>query len=202
MHGPGTIPEHRPVGHRLVQPRRPPQTTRPLLDWLAANGCSRVAVHFDVDTIDSNELVLGLGAEPGGLTSAQARRIVADVDAAADVVGFTIADFFPRQVMHLQQILDGFPLISRIASGVNRTSGDVSSSAFTPDKASFASIGGVGRSVGEPCIPGLYCLPLIGDLPAQDRRICAIGQRESEPPFEPGRVPAVWDGQQGQLHDI
>lgn len=131
------------------------ETTRPLLDWLAATGCSRVAVHFDVDTIDSNELVLGLGVEPGGLTSAQARRIVTDVDAAADVVGFTIADFFPRQVMHLQQILDGFPLISRIASGVNRTSGDVSSSAFTPDKASFASIGGVGRSVGEPCIPGL-----------------------------------------------
>jgi arginase len=87
-------------------------TTRPLLDWLAATGCSKVAVHFDVDTIDSDELVLGLGAEPGGLTSAQARRIVADVDAAADVVGFTIAEFFPRQVMHLQQILDGFPLIS------------------------------------------------------------------------------------------
>jgi arginase len=86
-------------------------TTRPLLDWLAATGCSNVAIHFDVDTIDSNELVLGLGAEPGGLTSAQARRIVADIDAAADVVGFTIVEFFPRQVMHLQQILDGFPLI-------------------------------------------------------------------------------------------
>jgi arginase len=25
-------------------------TTRPLLDWLAATGCSKVAVHFDVDT--------------------------------------------------------------------------------------------------------------------------------------------------------
>jgi len=87
-------------------------TTRPLLDWLAATGCPKVAIHFDVDTIDSNELVLGLGAEPDGLTSAQARRIVADIDAAADVVGFTIAEFFPRQVMHLQQILDGFPLIS------------------------------------------------------------------------------------------
>jgi arginase len=39
--------------------------------------------------------VLGLGAEPAGLTSAQARRIVADIDAAADGVGFTIAEFFP-----------------------------------------------------------------------------------------------------------
>jgi arginase len=62
-------------------------TTRPLVDWLAGTGCSRVAIHFDVDTI-----------------------------AAADVVGLTIAEFFPRQVMHLQQILDGFPLISGPAS--------------------------------------------------------------------------------------
>jgi arginase len=83
-----------------------------LLAWLAATGCSRVAVHFDVDTIDSAEIVLGLGAEPGGLTSTQARRVVADIDGVAEVVGFTIAEFFPRQVMHLQRIMSGFPLVS------------------------------------------------------------------------------------------
>jgi arginase len=88
------------------------QSTQPLLTWLAATGCSRVAIHFDVDTVDSNEIVLGLGAVPDGLNSQQVRRIVADVTAAADVVGLTIAEFFPRQVMHLQQILEGFPLIS------------------------------------------------------------------------------------------
>lgn len=88
------------------------ESTRPLLDWIAATGCSRVAIHFDVDTIDSNEIVLGLGPEPDGLTSTEARRIVADIGGAADVVGFTIAEFIPRQVVHLQQILKGFPLIS------------------------------------------------------------------------------------------
>jgi arginase len=71
-----------------------------------------VAIHFDVDTIDSNEIVLGLGAEPGGLSSAQVRRIVSDVRAAVDVVGFTLAEYFPRQVMHMQQILEGLPLIN------------------------------------------------------------------------------------------
>ncbi|MGD9527016.1 arginase family protein [Pseudonocardia sp.] len=88
------------------------ESTRPLLAWLAATGCSRVAIHFDVDTVDSNEIVLGLGALPDGLSSAQVRRIIADVAAGTDVVGLTIAEFFPRQVMHLQQILQGFPLIS------------------------------------------------------------------------------------------
>jgi arginase len=82
--------------------------------WQGAGTSSRVAVHFDVDTVDSNEIVLGLGAEPGGLTSAQVRRIVQDIDSVADVVGITIAEFIPRQVIHLQQLLTGFPLLRRL----------------------------------------------------------------------------------------
>jgi arginase len=93
------------------------ESTRPLLDWVAATGCSRVAIHFDVDTIDSNEIVLGLGAEPDGLTSAEVRRIVTDIDGAVGVVGLTIAEFIPRQVMHLQQLLSDFPLISQNMAG-------------------------------------------------------------------------------------
>jgi arginase len=89
------------------------QSAQPLLKWLVATECSRVAIHFDVDTVDGNEIVLGLGAVPDGLTGWQVRRIVADVASTADVVGVTIAEFFPRQVMHLQQILQDFPLISR-----------------------------------------------------------------------------------------
>ncbi|WP_433427560.1 arginase family protein [Nonomuraea sp. CA-141351] len=87
-------------------------STRPVLGWLAATGCSRVAIHFDVDSIDSNEIGLGLGMVPGGLTGNEVRRIIADVDACVDVVGLTIAEFIPRQVMHLQQILEGVPLVS------------------------------------------------------------------------------------------
>jgi len=53
-------------GIRSFSPADLRDSTQELLDWVAATGCSRVAVHFDVDTIDSNEIVLGLGAEPGG----------------------------------------------------------------------------------------------------------------------------------------
>jgi arginase len=42
------------------------ESSQRLLDWLAGTGCTRVAMHFDVDTVDSNEIVLGLGAEPDG----------------------------------------------------------------------------------------------------------------------------------------
>ena len=98
-------------GIRSFSPGDLRTTTQPLLDWLAATGCSRVAIHFDVDTVDSNEIVLGLGAEPNGLTSTEVRRIVNDLESSADVVGLTIAEFIPRQVMHLQQILTSFPLL-------------------------------------------------------------------------------------------
>lgn len=54
----------------------------------------------------STQRRLRFGAEPGGLSSAQVRRIVSEVRAAVDVVGFTIAEYFPRQVMHMQQILE------------------------------------------------------------------------------------------------
>jgi len=86
-------------------------TSAPLLDWVDNTGATKVAIHFDVDTIDANEIQLGLGADIGGLTSTEARRIVADIDAHADVVALTIAEYIPRQVMHLQQLLAGFPLL-------------------------------------------------------------------------------------------
>jgi len=98
-------------GIRSFAPGDLRSSSGPLLEWLSATGCSRVAIHFDVDTIDSREIVLGLGAEPDGLTSAEVRRVIADVNAVTDVVGLTIAEFIPRQVIHLQQILSGFPLI-------------------------------------------------------------------------------------------
>jgi hypothetical protein len=82
-----------------------------LLDWLGDTGATKVAIHFDVDTIDADEIQLGLGADLGGLTTTEARRVVADLDGAAEVVALTIAEFIPRQVMHLQQILTGFPLL-------------------------------------------------------------------------------------------
>lgn len=99
-------------GIRSFAPDQLRQSSQPLLDWLAATGCSRVAIHFDVDTVDSNEVVLGLGTEPDGLRTAEVRRLVADTAAAVDVVGLTVAEFFPRQVMHLQSILAGVPLLA------------------------------------------------------------------------------------------
>lgn len=82
-----------------------------LLDWLRSTGATKVAIHFDVDTIDADEVQLGLGYDRGGLSIAQTRRVFADINAVVDVVALTIAEYTPRQAMHLQQLLAGFPLL-------------------------------------------------------------------------------------------
>jgi arginase len=50
--------------------------------------------------------------------------VVADIDGAAEVVALTIAEFVPRQVMHLQQLLAGFPLLGPSSLSTLRTTAD------------------------------------------------------------------------------
>jgi arginase len=37
--------------------------------------------------------------------------VVGDIDDAVEVVALTIAELIPRQVMRLQQVVNGFPLL-------------------------------------------------------------------------------------------
>ncbi|MFT4050855.1 MAG: arginase family protein [Microbacterium sp.] len=93
----------------------PPELLRgdstPLRTWLRRTGVSRVAVHFDVDTIDAAEVQFGLGADVGGLTTEQAKRVVSDIESEVEVVALTIAEFVPRQIIRLLSLLEGFPLL-------------------------------------------------------------------------------------------
>jgi arginase len=82
-----------------------------LLDWIRETGATKVAIHFDVDTIDGAEMRLGLGKDDGGLSSEQARRVVRDVERNVDVVAMTIAEYVPRQVLQMRRALRGFPLL-------------------------------------------------------------------------------------------
>ena len=100
-------------GLTVIPPDQLRTDSDPLIGWLRDTGVSKVAIHFDVDTIDAFEIQYGLGFDVGGLTNAQTRRVVADITAATDVVALTIAEFIPRQVIHLQQLLVEFPLIAR-----------------------------------------------------------------------------------------
>lgn len=97
------IPHAEDWGVSVFSPDDLRSSTKALLAWLSATGCSKVAIHVDVDVVDSEEQVFGLGMEPGGLRSEEVRRVVVDISRAADVVGLTIAEYMPRQVLAMRR---------------------------------------------------------------------------------------------------
>lgn len=98
-------------GFTTFSPEDLRENSQGLLDWIVSTGATKVAIHLDVDVIDSDETVFGLGAEPQGLTSGQVRRLIDDVGEATEVVGMTVAEYVPRQVMQIRRVLAGMPLI-------------------------------------------------------------------------------------------
>jgi arginase len=104
-------------GLHTIEPAALNVSSAPLLDWLRSTGCSKVAIHLDVDSVDSDEIVLGLGMEPGGLTQAALVRALQDISAAMDVVAITVAEYLPRQVVAMQSLLRQLPLLGSEFSG-------------------------------------------------------------------------------------
>ena len=101
-------------GLHTFSPHDLSEDSGPLLEWLASTGCGRVAVHLDADTVDTAEgeqVRLGVGLDRGGLSLSRANRVVRDLDRAADVVGLTIAEYVPLQVVALARLLSGLPLV-------------------------------------------------------------------------------------------
>ncbi|MFT8787979.1 MAG: arginase family protein [Bifidobacterium psychraerophilum] len=97
-------------GLPVFTPENLKDTTAPLLEWIAASKASKIAIHIDVDAIDSNDAILGLAAVPGGLNRKEIRRIVTDISQAYDLVGLTIAEFIPRDVLSVTGLIEDLPL--------------------------------------------------------------------------------------------
>jgi arginase len=99
-------------GLHTITPDAINQSSTPLLQWLQSTGCSKVAIHLDLDSIDSNEIIFGLGMEPNGLTRTALVRALHDVSEAVDVVAITVAEYLPRQVIAMRNLLRQLPILS------------------------------------------------------------------------------------------
>lgn len=84
--------------------------TASLLAWLETTGCSRVAIHLDLDVVDSDEIVLGLGMEPNGLRREALVRAFTDLSDTTEIVAVTVAEYVPRQVIAVRELLNSLPL--------------------------------------------------------------------------------------------
>lgn len=82
-----------------------------ILAWLQETGASKVVIHFDLDVLDPNEIIAGVGVEPDGMKIKEVVRVINDIAAQYDLVGLTIAEPMPRIAIKIRNMLDQLPLL-------------------------------------------------------------------------------------------
>lgn len=99
---------------RIAPPQELAESSRKIVQWIKENNIKHIAVHLDVDVLDPNFFRGQLPAKPGGadfdtnlgaLTLPQVERIITDVSANAAIVGVSIAEHVPWDVLNLQHFL-------------------------------------------------------------------------------------------------
>jgi arginase len=103
---------HESWGLRLIAPDSTTTFVTNVVDWIRGTGVRQVALHFDLDVIDSQEHAFGMAWETEGISEQTALRTIAAVAEEFSLVGLTIAEFVPREAAALRTILGSVPLLS------------------------------------------------------------------------------------------
>ncbi|MDO4569059.1 MAG: arginase family protein [Planctomycetia bacterium] len=83
--------------------------------WLESNHIQKLAVHFDVDVLTATDFRSVLYNEPGlgpvdyatgTMTLAQVAEILVEVQKIAEIVGFTLAEYMPWDLIRLRAALE------------------------------------------------------------------------------------------------
>ena len=98
-------------------------SSAPVLAWLAGEGITHVAVHFDIDVLDPKTFGPILFNDPdapagawagvprGRLAPNQVVRLLHDVAAACNIVGLAIAEYMPWEAIATRKLLRQLPLL-------------------------------------------------------------------------------------------
>lgn len=112
---PKEVENIRAFGLRVLPPKDVAANSDAVLAWVRENGVENLAVHLDLDVLDPATFFSQLTNDPdatekyptvkGKLHMAQVTRLLRDVSAHTNVVGLTIAEFFPWDALHLQKMM-------------------------------------------------------------------------------------------------
>lgn len=98
-------------------------SSAPVLDWIASEGITHLAVHFDIDVLDPKTFGPVLFNKPdappdewadvprGRMAPDQVVRLLHDVAAACDIVGLAIAEYMPWEAIATRNLLRKLPLL-------------------------------------------------------------------------------------------
>jgi arginase family enzyme len=109
---------------QAVQDRNLADTSSPVLDWVANEWITHLAIHFHVDVLDPAKFGPVLFNEPdapadaladvprGRMAPDQVVRLLQDVAAACDVVGLAVAEYMPWEAIRTRNMLRKLPLLA------------------------------------------------------------------------------------------
>jgi arginase len=86
-------------------------TSSPVLDWIANEGITHLAIHFDIDVLDPTKFGSVLFNQPGAPADFLADvadgavRLLQDVAAACDVLGLANAEYMPWEAITTHNLL-------------------------------------------------------------------------------------------------
>lgn len=111
------------LGIRHVPAAALAKDSRPVLDWIEAQGITRLAVHFDLDVLDPAHFSPLLFNRPGlpddafaGIVQGtmrleQVARLLGDVGRAAEMVGLAVTEHLPWDMLRLKDAFAGLPIM-------------------------------------------------------------------------------------------
>lgn len=99
------------LGIKGLSPADTAKDSSAVLDWLKSTGVSKVVIHFDLDVIDPDDMIAGVGVEPNGMKIDETIRVINDIATEYEVVGLTVAEPMPRIAIKLRNMLNSLPLL-------------------------------------------------------------------------------------------
>lgn len=98
-------------GIKHLTPEETVSGSEKVIEWLRNTGASNVAIHFDMDVLDPNEIIAAVGVVPNGMKIAEVVRVINDVAKEKNLVGLTVAEPMPRTAIILKEMLNQLPLL-------------------------------------------------------------------------------------------
>lgn len=99
------------LGIKSLTPSEVAGSSDALLEWLKETGVSKVVIHYDLDVLDPDDLIAGVGVEPGGMTVNEVIQVINDVVLGYDLIGLTVAEPMPRIAIRIKNMLNRLPLL-------------------------------------------------------------------------------------------
>ncbi|MDO4905954.1 MAG: arginase family protein [Lautropia sp.] len=98
-------------GVRWMKAETANRSSDEVLAWVRQSGAGKVLVHLDLDVLDPRDLIAAVAHDADGLRLDATIRLINDLAEAFDLVGLTIAEPMPREVIKLHRLLHSLPLL-------------------------------------------------------------------------------------------